>query len=117
MDIGLHLLGSIHAFWEQPHEAQVDLLAYRAVMADAESAHRWGSVGPARLSDLAAFGSRTGLLDVIAGMRAWLASRGVRFKGKQDRGIEARAERALHMANAKRTGASKTAVSFWLGDT
>lgn len=116
MDIGLHLLGGrVHGFWSEPREAQVDLLAYWQVMQDKDAAFRWRSMAPVRLADLAVHGVRTGWLEVVSGLRAWLGASGVRFKSATERGIEAAAERRLHEMNAERVGASAKAKAFWLG--
>lgn len=115
LDIGLHLLGGDPmGFYAQPREVQVDLLAYWRLMNDRESSSRWGSMGPARLSDLGLYGLRSGSTETMSGLKAWLGGHGVRFRTGQDVRATRGAAHQLHLANARRCGASKAAVGFWL---
>ena len=111
LDISLHLLGGDpHAFQRQPREAQVDLLAYWRLRNDRSSTMRWASMGPARLADIGTYAGASGLGDVLAGMRAWLGAQGVRWTD-----APRSAPDPQHLANARRCGASRAAVGYWLG--
>lgn len=115
LDIGLHLLGGDpHGFWAQPRPAQLDLLAYWQLMQEREGL-RWATMGPARLADLALHTTRSGWAEVVSGLKAWLGANGVRFRKGPERAAAGQMQNALHMANARRCGASPSAVKFWLG--
>ncbi len=116
LDIGLHLLGGDPlGFYKQPREVRTDLLAYWQVMQDRESSWRWVSFAPARLGDLAVHALRSGVTESLSGLRAWLSSNGVRFRSSREARVAARANRQLHLNNARRCHASEQAVAFWLG--
>ena len=122
LDIGLHLLGGDPmGYYRQPPEVRLDLEAYWLLQNDPESRARWLLMAPLRLSDLSLLWVKTKVLDLLAGFRVWLGGNGVKFKEPRSApaprkpSIEAVAKRNLQLANAKRCGASKKAVAFWLG--
>jgi hypothetical protein len=84
-------------------------------MHDRDAHFRWSSMGPASLSDLSLHALRAGFVEATSGLKVWLTQNGVRFRTAQERGIVGQAKRALHLANAKRVGASQKAVNFWFG--